>query len=246
MKPKRVEILGVPVDCLTMSTALDTVDSLIKGDKAGAIVAVNPEKVIRARGDPIFLKQLQAAELLIPDGIGVVWAARLLGLCHMERVPGSELMPAICERAAQKGYKVFLFGARPDVNERAVAVLRGRYPGIQIVGNHHGYVGAEQIPDLIKKINASAAQILFVALGSPEQERWMAKYLLQLDVKVCQGVGGTFDVIVGTVKRAPAIFLKMNLEWLYRLIAQPRRAFRQTALPKFAYQVLAYKWGRKV
>ena len=246
MKPKRVEILGVPVDCLTMTTVLDIVDSLIRGDKPGAIMAVNPEKVIAAREDPIFLKQLQAAELLIPDGIGVVWAAHILGLCHMERVPGSELMPAICERATQKGYKLFLFGARPEVNEQAVAMLRDRYLGIQIVGNHDGYVGAEQMPGLIKEINASGAQILFVALGSPKQERWMAKHLSQLNIKVCQGVGGTFDVIVGTVKRAPAVFLKMNLEWLYRLIAQPTRTSRQTALPKFAYQVLAHKWSRKI
>lgn len=239
MKPKRINILGTPVDCVTMSTALDYVEDIIlKANKPSSILAINPEKIIKAKKEPLLLKSLKQAKLVIPDGVGVVWAARLLGLGKMKRVPGAELMPAICERAAQKGYKLFLFGGKAEVNARAVAVLRKQYPGIQIVGHHHGYVSKQEMPNLIEKINTSEAEVLFIALGSPTQELWMEQYFPKLkNIKVCQGVGGTFDVIAGTIRRAPLIFRQLSLEWLYRLISQPRRFFRQVALPKFVYKI---------
>jgi N-acetylglucosaminyldiphosphoundecaprenol N-acetyl-beta-D-mannosaminyltransferase len=202
------------------------------------VIAVNPEKVMKACKDPRMLDVLQMSGLLIPDGIGVVFAARVLGLGQMERVPGSDLMPAICERAARKGYKVFLYGASPEVNQEVVSILCARFPGIRIVGHQHGYVTEDQMPGLIERINASRAEVLFVALGSPRQEFWMKTYLPRLNVKVCQGVGGTFDVLSGRVRRAPAIFRKIHLEWLYRLGTNPGRVLRQFALPEFAFNVL--------
>lgn len=241
MKPKRIDVLGVPVDAVNMQEALVAVEVMLGGDRAETVIAVNPEKIIKAQTDPALLGRLRSAGLLIPDGIGVVAAARILGLARMERVPGSELMPAICEMAALKGYKVFLFGANPETNLRAVDVLRERYPGIQIAGHQDGYVKDQDMPQLIERINASQAEILFIALGSPKQELWMDKYSPLLKVKVCQGVGGTFDVIAGHVKRAPLVFRKMHLEWFYRLASQPKRILRQTALPKFVSQVLRKK-----
>ena len=241
MKPLRVDILGVPVGCVDMARALDRVDEIIECGRPEMVIAVNPEKVVKARQDRWLLSLLPRAGLLIPDGAGVVFAARLLGLGRMERVAGSDLMLAICGRAVPRGYRLFLFGGSPQVNQRAVEVLRGRYPRIQIVGHEHGYVQDDQMPDLIRRINASRADVLFVALGSPRQERWMDRYLPQLEVKVCQGVGGTFDVIAGRVKRAPLSFRNLHLEWLYRLLMQPGRIIRQTALPQFAVQVL---WKR--
>jgi len=238
MKPQRIEILGVPVDCVTMDQALHWAESMMKGHHPCAILAVNPEKVIRAQQDGKLLDQLRSADLLIPDGIGVVLAARLLGLSHAERVPGSELMPKLCEQAALKGYTVFLFGASAEVNQRAVAVLQDRYPGIRIVGSQHGYVKEEEMPSVIARINEFQPDLLFVALGSPHQELWMAHYLPQLKVKVCQGVGGTFDVIAGHVRRAPKVFRSLHLEWFYRLLSNPSRIRRQTALPTFAYRIL--------
>jgi N-acetylglucosaminyldiphosphoundecaprenol N-acetyl-beta-D-mannosaminyltransferase len=243
MMPKRIEVLGVPVDCVNMRQSLACVDDMMAGDKAEAVIAVNPEKVIKAQGDPVLLARLQQAGLLIPDGVGLVVAARILGLGRMERVPGSELMPAICELAARKGYPVFLFGAALDVNRKAREVLAERYPGIRIVGGRDGFVKEGDMLNLIDEINASGAQILFIALGSPRQELWMEKYLPQLNIKVCQGVGGTFDVIAGKVKRAPLIFRKMQLEWFYRLASQPKRLLRQTALPKFVVQVFKKRMG---
>ncbi|MBL8037699.1 MAG: WecB/TagA/CpsF family glycosyltransferase [Nitrospira sp.] len=245
MKPRRIEILGVPVDCITMDEAVDFAESMIKGQHPCAILAVNPEKVVRAQQDNALLTQLRNSALVIPDGIGVVFATRLLGGSCTERVPGSELMPLLCQRAALKGYKVFLFGASPDVVSRTAQILQQQCVGLKIVGAQHGYVKEDDMPAMIAKINSVQPDILFVALGSPKQEMWIARYLPELKVNVCQGVGGTFDVVAGRVKRAPLLFRLIHLEWFYRLLSQPSRIFRQTALPIFAYQVLRSKFTRR-
>jgi N-acetylglucosaminyldiphosphoundecaprenol N-acetyl-beta-D-mannosaminyltransferase len=244
MKPKRVEILGVPVDCVTMSQAVQWTETLLAEDKCHRIIAINPEKVIRANRDPQLLSHLWSGALLIPDGIGVVLAVRLLRQGKLQRVPGSELMPKLCELAASRGYSVFLLGASPDVLTRTTQGLQERFVGLNIVGVQHGFVQDEDMPAVIAKINAVRPDMLFVALGSPKQELWMARYAPELRVKVCQGVGGTFDVIAGRVKRAPLVFRSMHLEWFYRLLSQPSRIFRQTALPMFVYQVLKNKFMR--
>lgn len=236
--PNRIKILGAPVDCVDMQGALIAVDAMLNSHKQNTIIAINPEKVIKAQNDSNLLSWLNKASLIIPDGIGVVVAAKLLHHANIERVPGSELMPAICEYSVAKGYKLFLYGASPTTVEKAVAKLHETYPGIQIVGYQDGYLKDEDMQLLIDKINSSSANIMFVALGSPKQELWMDKYLNQLpNIRVCQGVGGTFDVIAGTVKRAPKFFINIHCEWLYRLLSQPKRLLRQTSLPIFAYRV---------
>ena len=241
MTPERIEILGAPVDCVSMAGTVEFVEASIQAGRQVSVLAVNPEKIIKAQTDATVMRLLRNAGLLIPDGIGVVLAARIFGLGKMQRVPGSELMPKLCELAAHKGFKVYLFGASPEVNSRAVQCLLERYPGLQIAGHQHGYVNDVDMPELIERINASEAQILFVALGSPRQEMWIEHYAPHLNVKIFQGVGGTFDVIAGTVKRAPWLFRTAHLEWFYRLMTQPKRLLRQTALPKFVYQVLLRK-----
>src|SRR5262245_913647 len=238
MKPKRINILGVPVDCLTMDGAVELADGVLRDGARHSVVAVNPEKVMRARSDNSLLERLTRASVLIPDGIGVVLAARILNLGRFERVPGSELMPRLCELAARKGYRVFLFGAAADINARAAQILVDRYPGLTIAGTQHGFLSEEEMPGLLERINQLNIDILFVALGSPKQEEWIDRYLPGLNVRICQGVGGTFDVIAGRVKRAPAAFRAAHLEWFYRLASDPGRLRRQTALPKFALQVL--------
>lgn len=241
MTCERVDILGVPVDLVDFESALARVDEMLKLDGCGYIAAVNPEKVIRASDDPRILQTLKNAALLIPDGIGVVLAARILGIGIMGRVPGSELMPAICEKAAREGRSIFLFGASLSVNSEVARVLPIKYPNLRIAGNRDGYVTESDMPALIEEINQSGAEILFVALGSPKQEFWMADNMPRLKVKVCQGVGGTFDVIAGKVKRAPLIFREMHLEWFYRLASDPRRISRQVALPRFAWFIMQRK-----
>lgn len=236
--PQRHEILGVPVDLVDMASAIAHIRNLLATQETHLIVAVNPEKVIAAQNNPELLQCLREASLVIPDGIGVVMAVRILGRQKLDRVPGSDLMPELCRVATTDGYRVFLFGAKPEVNARTAEILKSRYPGLQIAGMHHGYVAEDDMGDLIARINASNADILFVGLGSPRQEYWMRRHRDQLDVRVCQGVGGTFDALCGHPKRAPKILQRLHLEWLYRLVTQPQRLARQSALPRFAGQVI--------
>jgi N-acetylglucosaminyldiphosphoundecaprenol N-acetyl-beta-D-mannosaminyltransferase len=182
------------------------------------------------------------ADLLIPDGIGVVHAARILHGVRLARIPGVELMQDICQLAATEGHRVFVYGGREEVNMTATEILRRRYPGLEIAGRSNGYVKEEHMPDLIDQINKSKAEILFLALGSPKQEIWFARNRHSLEnVKICQGIGGSLDTIAGNVKRAPAIWRKCSAEWLYRLIKEPKRIKRQRVLPLFVLMVLSRK-----
>jgi N-acetylglucosaminyldiphosphoundecaprenol N-acetyl-beta-D-mannosaminyltransferase len=237
MRLDRVDILGTPLDCVETETAVARIDELIASNGRGAVLAVNPEKVIRAQKDPHLRSILARAAVLIPDGIGVVLAARWLHGKRIGRVPGSELMPRLCELARDRNYGVYLFGAAPAVIEETSRRLRDAYKGIRIVGQSDGYVSESQMPALIKDINERAPDLLFVALGSPKQEAWIDAHMDELNVKICQGVGGTFDVIAGRVKRAPKLLRDMHLEWLYRLLSHPQRITRQGALPVFALQL---------
>lgn len=245
MSTERIYILGVPVDPVTMEQAVDRARQWLKTGEQGNILAVNPEKVITARANPEVHGFLASARLLIPDGIGIVLGARWLGLGRFERVAGADLMPKLCAMAEVEGYSVFLYGANEDVNRRACAQLKGRYPQLTIAGSSHGFVTQEDMPELIEHINRSGAMLVFAALGSPTQERWMQTYMPQLEARVFQGVGGTFDVLAGEVRRAPRLFRALNIEWLYRLLGNPTRLLRQTALPKFMFNVLKTKLTSK-
>ena len=243
MNLKRIEILGVPVDCVTIQEAVDAAEQIVEGrHPAGYILAVNPEKVMAAGSQPAVLAQLRSAALLIPDGVGIVIAARLFGLARLSRVPGAELMPRLCKMAARKGYPIFLYGARPDVVQEAARVLQRDIPGLRVAGTQHGYAPEEEMPALIERINASGAKLLFVAMGSPRQENWMARHFTKLTaVRVCQGVGGTFDVLSGRVARAPRAYQMLGLEWLYRFLKQPSRFPREINRFRFGFRVVG-RW----
>ena len=240
----RLNILNVWVDPVDMSGALEKVERFVdEGERPHSVFAVNPEKNFSVPRDPQLHKVFREADLLIPDGIGVVMAARLLYRVRLTRVPGVEMMDEICRLSARNGYKVFIYGAKEEVSAKAANVLQKRYPFLEIVGRANGYVPHDEMQTLIEQINTSGAQVLFLALGSPRQENWYAKYAHQLNtVRVCQGIGGTLDTIAGTVKRAPRFWCRMNLEWLYRLLAEPKRIARQRVLPIFAYLVFRKKF----
>lgn len=243
---ERLTLLGVPIDCVRWSTALARAEALLDGASAGnAVLAVNPEKIMAARTNGRLLAELERAALLLPDGIGAVFAARMSGGKSIERVPGSEFMPALCDIAWRRGASIFLYGGAESVNERVASVLQANFPGLQIAGRANGYLGAESMDELVRLINDSGASILFVALGSPRQELWIAEFSSHLKVKICQGVGGTFDVIAGEVKRAPALFRRLHLEWFYRLITNPSRAGRQKSLAAFAWMFLTEHFLRR-
>lgn len=242
---ERVRVLGVPVDTVDMQGALDFIDARVaREDEAGYVVAVNPEKAFAIRRDQELRDFVEEASLLIPDGIGVVLAARFLHDAQIGRVPGADLMQEICRNSAEKGHRLFLYGASEEVNRGATAELRRRFPGILIVGRSHGFVSTEGMRGLVDRINGSCADILFVALGSPRQEAWMKKHGPMLNVKLCMGIGGTLDTIVGKVRRAPKLMQRMGLEWAFRLGCQPSRIVRQGILPAFALRVLAEKLKR--
>lgn len=235
-------MLGVPVDAVDMEHALAVVDHLVRtAVRPGYIVAVNPEKVYAIRGDRFLREFIDGASLLIPDGVGMVWALRVLFGRRVSRVAGADLMQRICARSSERGHRLFVYGGAEEVNAGAVETLRQRHPGIRIVGRANGFLAEQAMPELVRQINASGADILFVALGSPKQEQWLKRWLPELTVKVCQGIGGTLDTIVGRAKRAPAGWQKLGLEWLYRLLQQPSRAGRQLRLLTFAGEVVLSK-----
>lgn len=238
----RLNILDIWVDPVTVDQAIKRVSGFLEKDKPHAIFAVNPEKNFSVPKDPELYHIFKNADLLIPDGIGVVLAARFLYSLKFQRIPGVEFMEHICRLAVLKNKSVFIYGAREEVNRIAVEKLQSSYPGLVIAGRSNGYVKNELMHELIQQINDSGAEILFLALGSPRQEKWFATYAPKLaNVKVCQGIGGTLDTIAGNVKRAPLLWQNFSAEWLYRLISEPKRISRQRVLPIFAYLVFISK-----
>ena len=239
----RLRILNIWVDPVNKEEAILRVKWFIeRGTRPHSIFAANPEKNFSVPKDPLLYETFKNADLLIPDGIGMVAAVRILYGARLARVPGVELMESICELAAQEGKKVFFYGARDEVSRTAVEVLKKKHPRLEVAGRCNGYVREEEIHDLIDRINASKAEILFLALGSPKQEKWFATYKDALvNVRVCQGIGGTLDTIAGNVKRAPRIWQKCSAEWLYRVVSEPGRIKRQKVLPIFAALVLVSK-----
>jgi len=239
----RLKILNIWVDPVNRNEAALRVKRILEtGSGPHAILASNPEKNFSVPKNLVLYNTFKNAALLLPDGIGVVLAARILYGIDVRRIPGSEFIFDICKIAAKGSYKIFIYGAKEDVNKKAMDELINRYPDLDIVGRANGYVKESEMLDLIDRINASKAEILFLALGSPKQEIWYATHKDRLKyVKVVQGVGGTLDTIAGTVRRAPEIWCKLQLEWLYRLIMDPSRIMRQKVLPVFALMVFMAK-----
>jgi N-acetylglucosaminyldiphosphoundecaprenol N-acetyl-beta-D-mannosaminyltransferase len=233
---EKEKYLDVYVSTLNYDEILADIEKRMAAGEKSTIVAVNPEKLIAASKDENVKQLINSATYQIPDGIGVVLASKLKGGRITSRVTGIDMMERLIKLSAKKGYRVFLYGAKEEVVKKAKENLEAKYPGLQIAGYSNGYVN--DYDSLVQKINESNADILFVALGSPRQELWIKTYMNDLNVKVLQGVGGSFDVFAGHVKRAPKLFRNLGLEWFYRLVTDPKRFKRQLALPKFLWKVL--------
>lgn len=232
--------LGVDVSPLTYEGILNEVDARIAERKPSTIIAVNPEKIMASQKDETVKHMINDATFQIPDGVGVLLASKLKGGNIKERVTGVDMMGKLVEHAAAKGYPVFFYGAKEETVSKAVANFQTKYPALKVAGYENGYIQDEN--ELVTKIAASGAQILFVALGSPKQELWIKRNMPNLpDVMVYQGVGGSFDVYAGTVKLAPDFYRNNGLEWLYRLMSDPKRLKRQLNLPKFLIKLLLTK-----
>ena len=224
-------ILGIDVLATTYEELKVSVEQDIKKGKKSFIVAINPEKLLRARKDSALTKLLNDATYQIPDGIGVIYASKLKRGKINSRITGIDCMDMLCKLSDDKGYKVFMYGAKEETIKKAKEEIEKKYPNIKIVGYINGYLNDDK--KIIETVNKSKADILFVALGSPKQEEWIVKNMNKLCVKIFQGVGGSFDVFSGNIKRAPKWMQKYGLEWLYRLIKEPKRIFRQLKLVKF-------------
>lgn len=228
--------LGVDVSSETYEQLTSQLLKNIDQNKKSFIVAINPEKIMKAQEDESLRELLNKATYQIPDGIGVIIASMIKRGKIRKRVTGIDMMLHICETATTNGKKIFLYGAKPGVVDVAKQKLEEKYPGIDIAGTLHGYEKDQTV--VAETINASQADIIFVALGSPVQEKWIINNMNCLTPKVYQGVGGSFDVVSGRLKRAPAFFQKLGLEWLYRLLKEPWRWRRQLILPKFLMKVI--------
>ncbi len=246
---KSIWILGTRVDDVTFEEALDAIDGFIATRAARAVVTPNPEIVMAARSDPEYARVLNACGLAIPDGIGLLLAARLLGTRLRQHVRGTDLVHQLAARSAVRGDRWFLLGAAEGVAEQAGAALRRDYPGLLVVGTYAG--DARSSGDAANRAAiraASPVDVILVAYGGGAQERWMDRNLAELGIGVGLGIGGVLNFLAGRSPRAPHWMRRLELEWLHRLLTEPWRWRRQLALPRFVVLVLwtavASLWGR--
>ena len=239
----KTDVLGVDIDNLTQAEALDAGWALLKEDSFHYIVTPNPEFILAAKRDENFRHTLNNAALALPDGIGVVYAAKILGRPLQGRCPGVDFAQALMARMALEGGALFLLGAKPGVAEQAAENLRQAHPGLNICGVHDGYFKEDK--PVVEKIKASGADVVFVCLGAPKQELGMAQNGPLTGAKLAIGLGGGLDVFAGNVQRAPEGWQKAGLEWLYRLIKEPSRIGRMAKLPLILVDALGARLGGK-
>ncbi|MBR5122042.1 MAG: WecB/TagA/CpsF family glycosyltransferase [Anaerotignum sp.] len=238
---KLTHVLGVPFDAVTMDEAVAKAKKLLKEEGQHIICTPNPEIVMEAQNDKVLNSILHEADLVVPDGIGVVWASKYSEIRLTERVAGFDLTQNLMADLAATGETFYFFGGAPGVASTAARKMMKKYPGLKVVGVHNGYFDEKEEKRIIQDIKEKAPSILLVGLGAPKQEKWIYDNLRLTGAKVAIGVGGSFDVMAGNVKRAPKIFQKLGLEWFHRLITQPTRWKRMMRLPKFALTVLKTK-----
>lgn len=229
------------IDVVTMKDAVATVKQFILQKKSHIVVTPNAEMIMMANQDKQLAHIINNADLVVPDGAGVVWAARYQGDIMPERVAGYDLVQNLLKEAVNEKYKVYMFGGAPGVAEKAKEIAEERYPGVQIVGTQSGFFKKQDEFEILNAIKTCQPDILLVALGVPRQEKWLHEFKEGLKVPVAIGVGGTFDVMAGLVKRAPLWMQRGNLEWLFRLLSEPKRAIRMLALPHFVIKVMTTK-----
>lgn len=236
-----VSIYGIPFSKLPMSETVEVLREAVLSKQSHHVITANPIMVMAAMEDPAIMRVMQSAEMVVPDGTGVVWAANYCGDPVAERVPGYELLHELLRVGENYRWGVYLLGSTPEVIQETAVRLQQQYPAIRIVGYRDGFFGSDEDDQVVAAIREAAPDLLFVARGADTQEPWINKFKETLQVPVMMGVGGSFDVISGKTKRAPKLFQKLRLEWFYRLLREPSRAGRMLALPKFALKVITDK-----
>jgi N-acetylglucosaminyldiphosphoundecaprenol N-acetyl-beta-D-mannosaminyltransferase len=227
IKQKTVDILGIAVSVFTMEDLIGVVDKSVASRQHLLLGVVNAAKVVNARKNTILMRSLKQADLILADGAPVVWLSRLLGTPLPQRLAGIDIMYRILERASARQYRVYFLGAKPEVSQRVVEITARQYPHAVIVGYRDGYFSDSEDEVVAQEIKNSRADILLVAMPSPRKENFLAKWYDFMQVPVCHGVGGSFDVMAGVTKRAPYWMQNGGLEWVYRLIQEPRRMWKR-------------------
>ncbi len=232
-----VTILGVRVHRVGMQETLDCIEGWIRERTPRMVITADANALVLAQDDSEFRHLLATADLVTPDGFGLLWAARRCGTPFPERVPGVELVARLAQLSHEHGYRLYFVGAAPGVAQRAAQNLLQRFPSARIVGIDHGYFTPEQEPEVLTRIRAVQPDVLLVGMGMPRQEKWIARHKDQLGVPVSVGVGGSFDVYAGVVRRAPRWMQRYGLEWLWRLLQDPRKIAKVRNLPRFMWRV---------
>lgn len=237
----RIDVLGVGFDDVTMSEAVERGREMLEKPGCRYVVTPNPEIVETCRSDAAAMRAVNGADLVLPDGIGVIYGAKLLGTPLRERVPGIEFGTAMIEYCANAGKSVYFLGAKPGVAEQAANNLSVKYSGLRVVGTADGYFSDDAAA--AAKIRASGAELALICLGAPKQEKFMAEHGAETGARLLLGLGGSLDVFAGVAKRAPDFFVKHNMEWTYRLLKNPSRIGRMMKLPLFLVHVAGSKKG---
>lgn len=220
-------LFGVPIDALTMDGVLTLVDEAIARRQRLLIGVVNAAKLVNMRRDAALGDSVLGSDLIVADGMSVVWACRILGRPLPQRVAGIDLMQRMLGRANERRYRVFCLGATEQVLDETMATIARDYPSAVLAGHHHGYFTEQDEPRIAEAIRASRSDMLFVGMTSPRKEQFLARWMADMDVPVCHGVGGSFDVMAGKVKRAPRLWQQLGMEWLYRVVQEPRRMWKR-------------------
>ena len=231
----RTEFLDTPVDILTFEETVARAEQAMREKRRIVHVALNAAKLVKMRSDEELRRDVTSADIIGIDGMAISWALRVLGGPDAPRVSGVDLMMALLELSAEKGYRPFILGAKQEVLEKAMAEAQRRWPGLQFAGARNGYYGKEDEAGIVEMIRASKADCLFLAMPTPRKERFLAAYSDQLDVPFIMGVGGSVDVLAGHVSRAPLWMQKAGLEWLHRLLQEPRKMFWRYASTNSAF-----------
>jgi len=234
----KINMLEVFIDFVDMEDACERAKMFAVGDRFRYIFTPNPEIIMLAQKDEEFKRVLNSADMLVPDGIGIVWASWFYGKKLPERVPGFDIMADLIAWGASHGWKFYLLGGKPGTVDRAKKNLEKVYPNINVVGTHHGYFEENKDEEIIAHINLCCPNIILVGMGAPRQEKWIFKNRRKLNVRLAMGIGGALDIISGKTKRAPEIFTRFGMEWLYRLIKEPARIIRMIVIPLFFIKVI--------
>lgn len=238
----RYPIMNTFVNAVSMDESIDYVERIIKKRIPTQHVVINALKINLMEADPKLAEIVNACPLINADGASVVWAAKRLGIPLKERVTGCDMFQNLVRVAADKGYKIFLFGAKEEVVTKVKSIYEKQYPGIQIVGYRNGYFTEKDEPQIVKQMHDSGADMMFVAFSSPKKEYWVNKYLNEIGIPFVMGVGGSFDIVAGVTERAPKWFQEHGLEWFYRFIQEPKRMWKRYIIGNTKFVALTYKY----